>query len=93
MKNTSNQARPCLVTPVTRSGAITEPIKALFYGLVKVQEVVLPSYLEGRKIKDDIVAVVELEDGTIRKVPLERVHLLDSAEKFAGYDWEAEPDA
>ncbi len=86
MKNTINQARPCLI--ITRSGAVTEPIKALFYGLIKVQEVV-PSYLEGRKIEDDIVAVVELENGTIRKVPLDRVHLLDSAEKFAGYDWEA----
>lgn len=88
MENTSNQARPCLVTPVARSGAIVEPRKALFHGLAMVQEIVLPSYLEGRKIKEDIVAVVELEGGTIRKVPLERVHLLDSAEKFAGYDWE-----
>lgn len=82
--------RPCLVTQISRSGAITEPKKALFYGLFTEAWVVEPSLLKGGHpggTMQTTVAVVEFEDGTIRQVPMDRIRLLDSAEKFSGYDW------
>lgn len=84
--------RPCEVMQISPRGTIREPKKALFHGLFTESQVIAPSALKGGHPGGTVqspVAVVEFEDGTIERVPIESVRLLDSAGKFKEYDWEA----
>lgn len=88
-----NRPRPCMVVLKKRNGEIFKQQNALFHGLYMCAEVKAPSPLKGGHPGGTVaepVAVVEFEDGTVRKCLPEFIRLLDSAELFYWYDWEVQ---
>ena len=67
-----HELRPCLVSCTDEDRLIASE-KALFHGTYQ-------TYV-------GIAAAVEFEDGRLDAVPIETVHLLDSANKMRGYDF------
>lgn len=66
------ELRPCLVSCTDENERIVCE-KAFFYGTYQTSV--------------GIAAAVEFEDGRLDAVPIETVHLLDSAEKMQEYDF------
>ena len=69
----------------------------VFHGWAEISEIVPPSVTiggHGGGVVKDIFAVVELEDGTLRKFPTEEIKFLDSDQLFNDlhYDGGCYPD-
>lgn len=81
--------RPCILTTPRRGGA-PEECKALCHGFFPVAEVVPPSMMRGGHQGGqlaDVQALIELEDGTLRRVEVSRLRFTDAPERFEAYDW------
>lgn len=86
------KGRPCAVT-VPRRNAPPEERKAFYYGFFSVAYMEKPDPLTGRHSGGPlpgVCAVVEYEDGSVHMVSPEDIRFLDSANKFAEYDWGGE---
>ena len=82
--------RPCLVVRYLSEMGI-------FHGWAEVSQIVPPAVTiggHGGGVVKDIFAVVELEDGTMRKFPTEEIKFLDSDRLFNDlhYDGGCYPD-
>lgn len=85
----SNEIRPCLI------GKNLDQ-KAVFHGWVEVSQIVPPAITvggHGGGVVKDVCGLVELDDGTVREVMVDKIKFLDSEKLFASVYSESRTEA